>query len=179
MTQIEVDYQLFQAFGTAAVGVSVGYFREIAQAFAEPAPGEAATVRSGDKSRLSLFPFALLGVYRADQFWKHMRIPLVPYVKAGLNYTLWSVYDGNDKVAASGVSGRGRGGTLGWQAAAGVSLVMNVIDPGSARELDAETGINSTHVFFEVAKFEASGLGQENRLQVGDTTWLMGLTFEF
>ena len=179
MTQVEVDYQLYQGFGTAAVGLSAGFFRETAAAFAEPPPGEPATVRSGDKSRLSLFPFALLGVYRADQLWRFMRIPLVPYVKVGLNYTLWSVYDGNDNIAESGTSGRGRGGTMGWQAAAGLSFVMNVIDPGAARELDAETGINQTHVFFEVAKFEASGLGQDNRLRVGDTTWVAGLTFEF
>jgi hypothetical protein len=179
MTQIELDYQLYQGFGSFALGVSAGYFRETARAFAEPPPGEEATVRSGDKSRLALFPFAVLAVYRADQLWRFMRIPLVPYVKAGLNYTLWSVYDGNDRVAEAGTMGRGRGGTMGWQAAAGLSFVMNVIDPGAARELDAETGINHTHLFFEVARFDGSGLGQANKLRVGDTTWLMGLTFEF
>jgi hypothetical protein len=179
MTQIELDYQLYQGFGSLALGVSAGYFRETARAFAEPPPGEKATVRSGDKSRLALFPFAVLAVYRADQLWRFMRIPLVPYLKAGLNYTLWSVYDGNDRVAEAGTMGRGRGGTMGWQAAGGLSFVMNVIDPGAARELDSETGINSTHVFFEVARFDGSGLGQDNKLRVGDTTWLMGLTFEF
>jgi hypothetical protein len=138
-----------------------------------------ATERSGDKSRLALYPLALLAVYRADQTWRMARIPLVPYVKVGLNYTLWTVDDGNDKVATSAPTGRGRGGTWGWQAAVGASLVLNFIDPGSARELDAETGINNTHLFFEMDKFEVSGLGQKNRLQVGDTTWLMGLGFEF
>jgi hypothetical protein len=179
MTQIELDYQLFQDFGSAAVGVSVGYFRENGLAFVEPAAGGMATERSGDKSRLSLYPIALLAVYRADQLWRVMGIPVVPYGKLGLNYTIWSVYDGNDRVAEAQPAGRGRGATRGWQAAAGASLVMNFIDPGSARELDAETGINSTHLFFEVARFAVSGLGQDNRLRVGDTTWLMGLGFEF
>ena len=180
MTQIEIDYQLFQGFGSAAVGLSLGYFRENANAFAEPLPGERATERTGDNSRLSLYPVALLGIYRADQMWRRMRIPLIPYVKVGLNYTFWSVFDGNDKVAESPApKGRGRGGTRGWQAAAGLSLVLNVVDPGAARELDAETGINNTQVFFEAARFEVSGLGQKNRLQVGDSTWLMGLGFEF
>jgi hypothetical protein len=179
MTQVELDYQLFQDFGTAAVGVSLGYFRETGQAWIEPAAGVEPDTRSGDKSRFSLYPLALLAVYRADQTWRLARIPLVPYVKAGLNYTLWSVYDGNDKVASSSPSGRGRGGTLGWQAAAGAALILNVIDPGSARELDAETGINNTQLFFEFDKFASSGLGQKNRLHVGDTTWIMGLGFEF
>jgi hypothetical protein len=180
MTQVELDYQLFQAFGSAAVGLSVGYFKEEALAYAEPPGGGPATERSGDKSRLTLYPVALLGVYRADQLWRRMKIPVVPYVKGGLNYTFWSIYDGNDRVATSpGRMGRGRGGTFGWQGAVGASFVMNILDPGAARELDAETGINSTHLFFELARFQVSGLGQKNKLRVGDTTWLMGLAFEF
>jgi hypothetical protein len=181
MTQIELDYQIFRDFGSAAVGVSVGYFRENGLAYVEPPAGSMETelVRSGDNSRLSLYPIALLVVYRADQLWRRMGIPVVPYGKLGLNYTIWSIYDGNDRVAETQPTGRGRGATRGWQAAAGASLVMNFIDPGSARELDAETGINHTHLFFEVARFAASGLGQDNRLRVGDTTWVMGLGFEF
>jgi hypothetical protein len=179
MTQVELDYQLFQSFGSAAIGLSAGFFREKAKAYAEPAPGEVPTERSGDDSRFALYPVALLAVYRADQTWRMARIPLVPYVKLGLNYTFWTVYDGNDKVATHMASGRGRGGTFGWQAAVGASVVLNFIDPGSARELDAETGINSTNLFFEYGKYDSSGLGQKNRLHVGDTTWLMGLGFEF
>ncbi len=179
MTQLELDYQLFQDFGSAAVGLSVGYFRENGKAWVEPGAGEQPSDRSGDNSRFSLFPVALLAVYRADQAWRFAGIPLVPYVKAGLNYTFWNVYDGNDKVSQASPMGRGRGGTFGWQAAAGLAVVLNFIDPGSARELDAETGINNTQFFFEFAKFEVSGLGQKNRLHVGDTTWLMGIGFEF
>jgi hypothetical protein len=180
MTQLEIDYQIFQGFGSVALGVQLGYFRENGLAFREPPAGEMASARSGDNSRLSLYPFALLAVYRADQLWRRARIPVVPYAKIGLSYTLWSVYDGNDKVAESlEPKGRGRGGTRGWQAAAGASLVLNVLDPGASRELDSETGINNTHLFFELARFAASGLGEENRLRVGDTTWLMGLAFDF
>ena len=152
MTQLELDYQVFQGFGSAAVGVSVGYFRETANAWVDPG---------------------------ADQTWRRAHIPLVPYVKVGLNYTLWSVTDGNDKIAESSPTGRGRGGTLGWQGAVGAAVVLNVLDPGGARELDAETGINNTQVFFELAHFGISGMGQKDRLHVGDNTWLTGLGFEF
>jgi hypothetical protein len=183
MFQIELDWQFFRGFGTAAIGASVGYFRENAQAYVDPGAGVAindAAARSGDNSRLSLYPFALMAIYRVDQIWQLWNIPLVPYGKLGLNYTIWSVYDGNDQVAqAPDVGGRGRGGTLGWQAAAGVSLVLDFIDPGGARALDGETGINHTHLFFEMAKYEVSGLGQANKLHVGDTTWVTGLMFEF
>ncbi len=183
MTQLELDYQIFNGFGSVGIGASVGYFRQKAKAPFEVA-GQAPDfdIRSGDETQLSLYPTALVLVYRADQLWRMLGIPLVPYGKLGLNYTFWTIYDGNDQVArgeSTGRSGRGRGGTRGWQGALGLSLVLDFIDRGSARELDSETGVNHTHVFFEWAKYSVSGLGQSNRLNVGDSTWVMGLMFEF
>jgi len=180
MSQIELDYQFFNLSGTAAIGLSLGYFRDTGKSFVEPGPGQTATERSGDSSRLSLFPTALMLVYRADQAYRLWRIPVVPYAKIGINYTLWRISDGNGLIAEGGtLGGKGRGGTLGWQGAVGVSLVLDFIDPGAARNLDGESGINRTHLFIELAKFSVSGLGQEGRLHVGDTTWLAGLLFEF
>ena len=177
MSQVELDYQFFTGFGSAAVGIAAGFYTDV---------GPAKTVEpvedSGDETRISLFPTALLLVYRADQLWQRWRIPLTAYGKVGLNYTFWNVSDGNGDVAEPrdiGLTGRGRGGTWGWQAAVGVSLVLDFIDPGSARELDAETGVNHTHAFFELAKYSVSGLGQSGKLNVGDSTWVAGLMFEF
>ena len=178
--QTELDWQIYRhpLAGSVGVGGSVGYFRETARA-PFTATDDPTAERSGDSSRLSLFPLGALGVYRADQLWQLWRIPVVPYGKLGLNYTFWNIYDGNDIVAENPSGGRGRGGTWGWQAAVGVSLVLDFIDSGAARALDGETGINHTHVFFELDKFEVSGLGQKNKLHVGDSTWLAGLMFEF
>jgi hypothetical protein len=182
MTQVEIDYQIFKRFGSAAIGLSLGYFTEKAKAFLSETATSTNPTRSGDDTRLSLFPVALLAVYRADQLWQYMGIPLVPYGKIGLNYTSWSIYDGNDEVAeggASGFPGRGRGGTPGWQWSAGVSFALDIIDFNSARELDRETGVNHSYLFFEWAQYNVSGLGQDQRLNVGDSTWVLGLTFEF
>lgn len=180
MFQLEFDWQVYRhpAVGSVGIGAAAGFFREKADSPFN-ASDEPNAPRSGDRSRLSLFPLAALAVYRADQLWRLWTIPLVPYGKLGLNYTFWNIYDGNDLIAESPGGGRGRGGTLGWQAALGLSLVLDIIDLGSARELDSETGINHTHVFVELVKYEASGLGQKNKLRVGDTTWLAGLLFEF
>ena len=180
MFQIEFDWQVYRhrAAGSVGIGASAGYFREIAGSPFN-AGDEPSATRSGDRSRLSLFPLAALAVYRADQLWRLLNIPLVPYGKLGLNYTFWNIYDGNDLIAENPGGGRGRGGTLGWQAAVGLSLVLDIVDLGSARELDSETGINHTHVFVEYVKYEVSGLGQKNKLRVGDSTWLAGLLFEF
>jgi hypothetical protein len=183
LTQLEFDYQFFRGFGTAAVGVAAGYFHETAHSPLEPDLGTEVdyAVRSeGDTSRLSLYPLSLVLVYRADQLFRRFGIPLVPYAKAGLNYTFWSVYDANKKVVEplEPLAGRGRGGTRGWQAAIGASLVMDFLDSGAARALDSETGINHTHLFFELTRFQISGLGQKNRLHLSDNTWVAGLLFE-
>jgi hypothetical protein len=183
MTQIELDYQFFTRFGSAAIGAQVGYFRENGKSRVETGGPNAVAPKSGDGTTLSLYPMALMLVYRADQLWTRLRVPLVPYGKIGLNYTIWNIYNGNDQVSRAettpGLSGRGRGGTRGWQAAAGLSLALDFIDPGSARELDSETGVNHTYIFAEWAHYAVSGLGQSGRLHVGDSTWAAGLMFEF
>jgi hypothetical protein len=104
---------------------------------------------------------------------------VVPYGKVGLSYTLWQITDANGDVARSDDGHKGRGGTPGWQAAGGVALLLDFIDPGSARALDSDTGVNHTYLFAEIGRYEASGLGRKNALHVGDTTWVAGLMFEF
>jgi hypothetical protein len=174
LSQLELDYQFFRGFGSAAVGVQVGYLRASAQALAE-----ATNEPTADPTTLTLLPLGLTMVYRMDVPALRWQIPLVPYVKLGLGYTIWTITNGNGDVAHSTLGGRGRGGTAGWQAAAGLAFMLDVLDSGAARALDSETGINHTYLFFEGAHFATSGLGRKNALHVGDTTWLLGLLFEF
>jgi hypothetical protein len=173
MPQLEVDYQFLHLFGSAAVGVQVGYFREKAKAF------DSAGNPSGDTTSLLLVPTAVQFVYRMDEAARRIGIPIAPYGKVGLSYTIWRITDANGETARTEDGKRGRGGTPGWQAAAGVALLLDFIDPASARALDADTGVNHTYLFFEMGRYEASGLGRAKALHVGDTTWFAGLMFEF
>jgi hypothetical protein len=177
--QLEVDYDLLQSFGTLAVGVGVGYFRETAKAFVSTSQGTSTGVRSFDETALRLIPVSLLAVYRFDVLAERWNVPLVPYAKAGLNYTFWKVTDGNGDVATLTQGARGTGGTAGWQAAAGLALQLDSLDSASMRELDSETGLNHMYVFWEYAHVDASGLGMGNRLHVGDNSWNAGLLLEF
>jgi len=177
--QLEVDYDLLQSFGTLAVGAGIGYFRETAKAFVGTSDGVSTGVRSFDETALRMVPISLLAVYRMDIFAERWNVPLVPYVKLGLNYTFWKVTDGNGNVATLTQGGRGAGGTAGWQAAAGLALQLETLDSASMRELDSETGLNHMYAFFEYTHVDASGLGMGNRLHVGDHTWSAGLLLEF
>jgi len=180
MWQMEFDWEFMQAFGTLAVGGVIGYYKENAYACKQvELVATGICERSGDNTSLRLIPLAALLVYRMDQAAQEWKIPLVPYGKIGLNYTIWTVNDGDGNVPTYAGGGRGQGGTMGWQATVGLSLMLDFLDPGAARGFDADAGVNHSYAFFELTHIDASGLGQGNRLHVGDNTWFTGLMFEF
>jgi len=178
MWQIEFDWEFLQAFGTLSLGGVAGYYKENAHACLQTSLANACE-RSGDNTSLRLIPLAALIVYRFDVLAMQWKIPIVPYGKAGLNYTIWTVTNGDGDVASSPDGGRGQGGTAGWQAAIGISLQLDFLDPAAARGFDADAGVNHTYAFFELDHIDASGLGSKNVLHVGDSTWFAGLMFEF
>jgi hypothetical protein len=188
MSQLEFDWQFFQAFGSLGVGVVVGYYSQSAKAFVfdpttgtcqtDPSSTTGACLVSGDTTSLRLIPVAALLVYRWDVAAERWKVPLVPYAKLGLNYTFWEINNGNGNVPDY-KGGHGSGGTAGWQAAAGMSLLLDILDPDAARGLDMETGVNHSYVFFEWNHVDASGLGMSKKLHLGDSRWVLGFMFEF
>ncbi len=178
MSQFELDWEILHSIGTLGVGVQAGYTSKTAKAFVADANGASTGERSGDDTTLRLMPVAALLIYRMDLAAEYWGIPLVPYAKVGLNYTFWSISDGNGNTPHY-MNGKGKGGTLGWQAAVGLALQLDFLDPGAARGFDTDLGVNHTYLFFEWDRVVANGLGQENKLHVGDNTWVAGLMFEF
>lgn len=185
--QTEFNVELWRGFGSVALGASVGYYAKSAAACRQGDQSDAALVScsgsasrvAGDRTRLSLVPLAALLIYRFDVLADRFNVPIVPHFKVGLNYTLWWVRDGTGDVAvatpADGTgSARGRGGNLGWQLAGGLALRLDALDPGAARALDADYGINHTYLFGELVH-----VASERRPDLGDTTFSGGLAFEF
>jgi hypothetical protein len=173
LSQIEVDYQLFRGFGSAAVAFQFGYVHASAAALTV-----AGNEPSSDTTALTLWPASLSIVYRMDVAAERWRVPLVPYAKLGLGYTMWSISDSDGNVSTPAAGGKGRGGTPGWQVAGGLSFQLDILDPSAARTLSSETGIDHSYLFIEAMRVDAAGLWRKNALHVGDTTWLLGLMFE-
>lgn len=175
MTQLEFDYEIIRHVGTAGIGVGIGYFKETGSNPDAANPDKLTT----DASSLRLLPFSVSAVYRFDLAYERYKIPLVPYGKLGLDYIYWTVNNGNGQVPSDPTGGSGQGGTRGWHGTLGLSLVLDFFDQNSANQFDEDLGVNHSYLFFEYGHLDASGLGQANRLRVGDDTWNAGIMFEF
>jgi hypothetical protein len=182
MFSAEFDWQALRIphLGTLGPAVSVGYTSLSGNAtFLTPhVTASGSTCTSGESTTLEIFPIFVLGVLRADVLWRELRIPLVPYLKAGLGNALWRASNSLGTSNANGVSGEGH--TYGTQLAAGIALNLNIFDEYAARNFDDQVGVNNTYVFFEYTWSTFQGLGlQTDPLRVGDSTWVAGLAWEF
>ncbi len=177
----EFDWQIWRGFGSIGLGISLAYFGQSAAPFGDdsvggkPASGE---TRVAGETSITLLPIALLAVYRFDVLANRWHIPLVPYVKAGLTYTFWWIRKGNGDVASDGGSDAS-GGNFGWQVNLGLALRLDILEPNAAKSLDVNAGVNHSYIFFEMKHLAADGFGSAKALDVGATTWLAGLAFEF
>ncbi len=174
LMQVEAAYEIWQKVGTISAGLSVGYF-----SVDGPAPAADHSGPTGDKSTLRVVPVSLSAIYRFDYYLVRDDFPIVPHAKVGLDWDYWQITDGNGQIATDSMGGHGRGGTLGWHAAVGVAVVIDKLDPDAAKAFDVEMGVNHSALVFEYGHYDVSGLGESNRLHVGDTTWTLGLLFEF
>jgi hypothetical protein len=130
-------------------------------------------------------------VYRFTQLDDVFRIPLVPYGRAGLSYYYWWISkpggglseaptDGCPDVESGDCEGdRARGGSLGWQATAGLAIRAERIDPGAEMALRNELGIEHAGLVFEFTYAKVDGFGADDKLAVGDATFFGGINFEF
>jgi hypothetical protein len=199
LTQVEFDFQfLHKPWGNFGVGHSIGYYRRTTHAFAyntnpttgamtEPCMVDSATnpcARTGDTTALNIVPMSLLAVYRFDYLAKRYRIPFVPYFKIGIAYYAWWIENGGgflsvSKFQQNGKTDSGYGGTWGWVMNPGGAFLLDVLDPGAARTMDAELGINHTYLFCELHYADITNFGSGKRMNLSDTTLNAGLAFEF
>lgn len=183
MFKLEMDLEIWRPFGTFSIGGVVGHSSLGAAPFkdegSDSSPTDSTTAsRLTGETSITLVPLAMLLIYRADFFYDYWRVPIIPYAKFGINYTLWWISKG-DGDTATFKGEDASGGTLGWQFSAGAALLLDVFEPAAAKTLDTEAGINHTYLFFEFIHVQADGFGSDSVLHVGDTAWQGGLAFEF
>ena len=205
LTTLEFDWQIVRGFGSLGLAASVGFIRRTTHSFeyvdnrytpCKPSADFGCT-RSGDETAFNVMPFALELVYRFDVLAQRFHIPLVPYLKGGIAYYLWFIQNGggglsscdkrNPPIASCldasapfyGEREQAIGGTFGLVAHPGIALQLDILEPGVARTLDLEMGINHSYLFFELHYAWITGFGAGRKMVLSDTTWNAGLAFEF
>jgi hypothetical protein len=179
MLGLEVDWQALRIPHVGVLGPGIGAATTSAS---RPAKTESGTASSEDMS-FTVQPFYGLAVFRLDGFLLDSGFPLVPYAKAGLVYALWraSTTAGTSEFTRpDGTVVKGKGGTWGYHGALGVAFNLGAIDRSSERQLDQAIGINHTYAFGEwmISKIDGA-FGQDRPMRVGDSTWTLGLAFDF
>ena len=169
----EIDWQLLRIphFGTLAPGFGWGYTKFSAKArFADN------NALSATDTTLAIMPMYLVGVARADVITKDFKIPLVPYAKLGLGYGLWWSSDGDKTPKVNGKVGRGA--SYGLTYALGGMFLLDVLDPDDAVTADGITGINNSYLFMEWFRPQLDGFGSDKVMDIGSSSWLLGVAVE-
>jgi hypothetical protein len=174
---LELDWQVLRIphVGTIGPGLGVGYTTMSSKAKIVSTGKD-----SDETTSLSIYPMYGVFVFRADVFQREAKIPLVPYVKAGIGLAFYRA--SNDKgtsVSTSKPDEPGKGHTFGTHLAVGLALHLNVFDQVAARNLDESVGINNTYLFGEYMMSDLKGISQDAPMYVGTRTLLGGLAFEF
>ena len=185
---LDVDRFLWTGFGQFGIGGSIGYMQKTAHAWIEGStPGDPDRMRSsGDENTFRLIPLALTATYRFTWLDDEYGIPVVPYVRGGLAYYIWSMRT-NGKTSEACWDGthtqncdadKGYGGSLGVVGSIGLAIRAERIDSSAASSM-RQSGIMHAGFYGELSLAKVDGFGSATKLSVGDRTWFAGVDFEF
>jgi hypothetical protein len=171
--QLELDWQFWQGVGNLGVGGSVGFGQDLGKAL-NPETGD----HTGDTTIFNMIPLNLAIIYRFDYLAQKWNIPLVPFVKLGLDYYIWWILNNRGSVAEA--EGRkGRGGTWGFHVNVGLNILLDFLAPTMAKTFDNEIGVNHTYLFAEFLYANVNNFGSSSSFNLGDITFMGGLALEF
>lgn len=169
MFRLEVTRSLLKTYGTFDVGVGVGYFED--QGWGRLPADNSVTA---DRTTFRIIPTSISATYRLDVLPNGFAMPIMPYVRASLERYNWWTSGGAGGTSENG-GFKGRGATHGYSFSAGVALLLDLFDRSLARDMDNNTGINHTYLFFDVTKSRIDDFGSSKSLDLSNTgTFALG-----
>ncbi|MGZ3423237.1 MAG: MXAN_2562 family outer membrane beta-barrel protein [Polyangiales bacterium] len=174
MIGMQVDYEPIHIrhVGSLGFGGIWGYTRATGTA-----PFADGTAGSDEQTRLSQWNLAAVATARIDVLARETWIPLVPYGKVGVATSFWS--STNQRGVSQTPDGQvGQGHTNGFFYAFGGMFLLDFFDRQAAKTFSVEQGVKHTYFFAEYTVWDLRGIGQTSVMQVGDSTWTLGLAFE-
>ena len=189
MTTVEVDWYLATTFGLLGPFARFGYWKETAptrvcaDASGQNRACSSADILAGnstagtDQTQLTVFPMSVGGVYKFDLLKRYSQVPLVPFVKANLDYFGWRNTIGGSLSHHNGNAGFGA--TWGAEASAGLALNLDWIEPQTARNGQSSVGLTDSYLFAEAHMLWIDGFGDKSRLDFSGSLIQIGLAVDF
>jgi hypothetical protein len=144
LSQIEGSRAIWQGFGTLAVGLGFAYAEFYGHTYRDPGNGGPPVLTTDTTYFREVQTRALL-IYRLDP-WP--RIPLIPYVKGGLDWIYyWSTLSNGSISTVNGYSGQGL--TTGLEFTLGMAFQLDVIDSSIAQDAYNSIGISHSYFIFD------------------------------
>lgn len=171
--EVQYDHHLWDGFGKLGLAFNAGY-GSVSGRLRMPDGSE---VDLSDEARFRVIPLRAGLVYRYDYSALNHRIPLVPKIKAGLDYHLWRVVGADGETAGTDAQ-RASGGKFGWHVTAGLNFHLDFIDEGSAAAFDMTWGINNSYLFAEYTWANVDNFGGEG-IDLSARHFAFGLAFEY
>lgn len=166
MFRLGISKTLYTGMGSVEAGVRTGYFQDSAEALISDGATPPVYTRALVETKLHVIPSSLTLTYRFDWPVERHRIPLAPYVRLALERYNWWISDGEGEVES--------GATNGWSATAGIAFLLDILDPGSARAMDRDAGVNHTYLFLEATKSRIDDFGSSTSWDLSDEDFSFG-----
>jgi hypothetical protein len=182
--EIEADHYFWDTYGTIGAGASIGYAEKYAlvRVCSSPTscgPNDGST---SDKTSLKVVPIKALGLYRGDYWLQHFGFPLVPYLKLGVVFNPWWSGKGSlgtdVATAPDGTTVTAQGGKWGAEVVAGVSFLLDYLEPKLAHDFYSDLGVVHTYLFAEFTYAAVNNFGGAG-LNLSGAYGMFGITFEY
>jgi hypothetical protein len=175
MFMVNLEMILVENYGTLSAGLGIGYWDVEGNTRRRTLiEGEATT--GADTTKLQIIPTQLQASYRVDM-WQEA-IPIVPLLRAGLDYYFWEISDDDGNVTSFEPGQPAEGGTWGAHFSVGLQLYLDFLAPVTAGAFDREAGVNNSYITFEYQVAKVDDFGAKDSLRLGDETFFLGFTLD-
>jgi hypothetical protein len=170
---LELDWLPLRVPFVGSLGLAYGWGTVGASAKTKTTTG----AEAGSDTKLRIYPMYAVGVFRIDGLLRHARVPVVPYVKAGVGIGVWTSTGPNGTSSSNGVSATGV--SPGFHLGLGGALALNAFDRRTAMSMHEATGIRYAYLWGEWMFNNLTNFGKHNVMHVGTSTGVAGLGIEF
>jgi hypothetical protein len=137
---------------------------------------------SAEDTTLTIFPMYGVLVLRIDEPLHRLGIPVVPYVKFGIDGMIWTAGTTSGKVYTDPKTGNdiaASGWSWGEHVALGGALSLNWLDREAVNRSRESSGVRDFYAFGEWANYGFKTIGSDKQLRVGSSSWVVGVAFDF